>query len=193
MAITQAIMLPIMLGALPANGIAGISSPFLATAITNGFVQYVLTGITVRTQDVGTAGAGVGTGFSISLETPQLQQNLLSTFPPNLINGISSRPLINAIATSISSTLKFANIITAHAGVAVGSGSVSLIPNPSVSVPTFVSNFIAATLVGTMSRNLATAIANGIDQALPTATGFVVIAGPPSPTSAVGNGIGKLI
>lgn len=193
MAILQPTMLPILLGALPANGIAGIASPLLATAITNGFVQYVLTGITVRTQDVGTAGAGVGLGVGISLEIPQLQQSFQATFPPNNINGTNSKPLINAISTSISSVLKIANIITVHAGVAVGTGSVSVIPNSAISVPMFVSSFIAMALIGAASRNLATAIATGIDQALLTATGFVVIVGPPSPTSATGLGFGKLL
>jgi hypothetical protein len=39
---------------------------------------------------------------------------------------------------------------------------------------------------------MATAIANGFDAVLSSATGFVVIAGPPSNTASTGVGLGKI-
>jgi hypothetical protein len=193
MAINQITVLPIVTGALTSNGIVGVSMPQLALALTNGLVQYVLTGITITSQDVGTVGSGVGTGFGISLEVPILFQNFQTTFTAAGINGTHSRLIINAISTAYSSVFRIANMVTTNVGVAVGTGVVSVIPNTIISIPTYIGNFTASLLLGISAPALATAIAKGLDQSLPTAKGTVIIAGPPSSTSSTGNGLGKIL
>jgi hypothetical protein len=190
------LVVPIISGIINANlagnAVVGISSPQLALAVATGFVQYVLTGITINTIDVGTAGSGAGTGVGFVLPTPTLIGTLTATFTGAGINGIMKFPIVNAIANGISQSLLSAFINTVHVGVGAGTGKASIVPNSGVSIPLMVAGFTGNGLVGISSRPLAVAIAQGIDQALPTATGQVVIVGGTGPSPATGTGFGKI-
>jgi len=185
-------MTALLTGYFSAGGILGVSSPLLATGISNGFVQYALTGVVVSTIDVGAAGSGTGVGTGFALPPPALVGTLIATFEGAQIRGVMRQPLILAIANAVSDTLRLALANTVHAGVGAGTGKVTLIANPAVSVPLMVSNFGAATLLGVASSVLATAVAQGIDQALPSTVGVVTIAGAAGPSPGSGTGVGKL-
>ena len=185
-------MTALLTGYFGAGGILGVSSPVLAAGISNGFVQYALSGVLVNTVDVGAVGGGTGVGTGFVLAPPVLVGALTAAFEGAQIRGPFRQPLILAVANAVSDTLKVAVANTAHAGVGTGTGKVTLVPNPAVSVPLMVSNFAAFTLAGVASPVIAAAIAQGIDQALPSTVGVVAIAGPAGPSPSSGTGFGKL-
>ena len=185
-------MVTLLTGYLGAGGILGVSSPLLATAISNGFIQYALSGVIVSTVDVGAAGSGTGVGTGLSLPTPALVGSLIAAFEGVQIRGIMKQSLALAVASAVADTLRLALANTVHAGVGAGTGKVTLVPNSGVSVPLMVANFSGVSLVGVASPVLATAIAQGIDQALPSTVGVVVIAGAAGPSPGSGTGLGKL-
>lgn len=184
----------IVLANLAGNGILGISSAQLAVAVSTGFCSYMLAAPVVTTADVGTLGAGVGTGFGLILSPTSLSSSLRSTFTAHGINGPNREMIINALSGALSQSLLLAQILTADAGCGVGTGTVvSVVPNPAVSIPSMVAAFVGSGLIGIASFNLAAAIAEGVDQVLPTARGQTVIAGPPSILPGGGVGIGKVL
>lgn len=185
-------MTALLNGYLAGAGFLGVSSPLLAAAISNGFIQYALSGITVNTIDVGTVGAGAGVGTGFSLPVPVLVGSLTAALEGAQIRGVMKQPLISAVANAVSNTVRLALANTVHAGVGTGTGKVTLVPNPAVSVPLMIANFSAVSLVGVSSPVLARAIAQGIDQAIPSTVGFVAIAGASGPSPGTGTGIGKV-
>jgi len=193
MPLIQPAVLALLQANLAANGIVGVSAPQLAVVISSGFVQYMQTGVIATSVDVGVLGAGTGIAPTITLAAPAIIGPMQGTFTAAQINGPIRNPLINAIAASVSAALATAQVSTVNASVGVGTGLVSLVPNPGVSVPLMVANFSAAALLGPISAGLATAIAQGIDAALPSATATVIIAGGPSPTPGSGTGVGVVL
>jgi hypothetical protein len=176
-----------------ANLILGVSAIQLATGLANGLAQYAGSGMTVITVDAGTLGAGVGTGVGVILPPPVLLGTLIASFAGAGILGPFQIPTCNAISLGMSMALAQAIIQTVHAGVGVGSGVVKVIPNSGASIPTFIGAFAAAGMVGVAAVTMATAVASGLDAALPSATGVVVIAGPPNIVPGGGAGTGKLL
>jgi hypothetical protein len=193
MPLIQPAVLAVFQANLAANGIAGVSAPLMAAAISGGFVQYMQTGVIATSVDVGVLGAGTGIAPTVTLAAPAIVGPMQGTFTAAQINGPMRDPLINAIAASVSAALATAQVSTVNAGVGVGTGLVSLVPNSGVSVPLMVANFSAAALLGPSAAGLATAIAQGIDAALPSATATVVIAGGPGPLPGSGVGVGKVL
>lgn len=193
MPLLSPVITSILLGNLSGNGILGISAPLLANGISLGFVQSTLLGVTVNTKDVGSAGAGIGAGVGVFLTPPILAASMQSTFTANGINGTMRNSLISAIANSISQALIAALLTTAHAGVGVGTGIATLVPNSSISVPNMIFGFTSSGIIGISARPLAIAVALGIDQALPSATAQVVIAGAAGPSPGTGVGVGKIL
>lgn len=185
-------MTALLTGYLGSGGVVGISSPLLATGISNGFIQYVLSGVTVNTTDVGAAGSGTGIGIGLNLAPPVLVGTLTAAFEGAQIRGPMRQPIILAIANAISDTLRLALVNTVNAGVGVGTGKVTLLPSPIVSVPLMITNFASVGLVGISSSPLASAIAQGIDLALPSTTGIVIVAGAAGPSPGTGIGVGKI-
>lgn len=185
-------MTALLTGYMGAGGIFGVSSPQLATAVSNGFCQYAISSVVVNTVDVGAAGTGTGVGIGMVLAPPALIGSLTAAFEGAQIRGPLRQSLIVAIANAISDTLKLALINTVNAGVGAGSGKATLVPNPGTSVPLMVANFFGLALVGVSSPVLASAIAQGIDQALPSATGVIAIAGAAGPSPGTGTGVGKI-
>lgn len=184
----------IMTANLAANAFFGITVPQLAGAFGLGFSSYMVSGPVIQTTDTGTLGAGVGTGPGLILDPLILISSLNATFTAQGIIGAQRTQLINAVALTVSASLPTGIITTASAGVGVGAGIVtSVIPNPALSVPTMIGSFTSFGLLGVLSANLATAIALGIDQALPSSQGAVVIAGPPNIIPGAGVGIGKIL
>jgi hypothetical protein len=191
------LILPAVQGLQAANlagqTILGISMPQMAIAIAQGFVQYATTALIATSVDVGLLGAGTGIAPTISLPPPAIVGPMQGIFTAAQINGPMRDPLINAVAGAISQALMGAQVSTVNAGVGVGTGQVSLIPNSSVSVPLMIVNFAGVLLLGSAAKSLATAIAEGIDAALPSATATVIIAGGPGPLPGAGVGIGKVL
>jgi len=193
MPLTPPTVIPLVQAGLSGNGILGIAAPLLATAVSNGFTQYTTSALTVTTKDTGTAGGGPGNGLGLFLAEPILISAMQGTFSGNGINGAMRNNVINAIAFGISQSLKSAVIITAHTGVGAGTGFVTLVVNTPASITFMITNFVAIGISGVYSTPLATAIAQGIDIALPSATGIVAITGAGSPYAAVGIGTGKVL
>jgi hypothetical protein len=181
----------IVLGSLVSNGIIGTSAPQLASGLANGLSIYAQTGITVQSVDTGTLGAGIGTGTGI-IVSPAITASMIAAFTANGIIGSIAIPLANAVAISFTQAFATALINTVSAGVGVGSGLVVLVPNPGVSSGIFFAGLTSAGLMGISKIQLATAVAAGLDQILPSCTGVVVIAGPPSISPGASVGVGKL-
>lgn len=193
MPILSPAMAVILSGYMSSGGISGVSNPQLSLAISNGFCQYAITGVTVSSIDVGAAGSGVGIGFSVFLTQSILVSTLTASFNGAKINGPMRQPLITAIAAAVSDTLKLAEINTINVGVGVGTGKVTLIPDSAISVSIMIASFIGLSLIGIASPVLASAIAHGIDQALLSAIGVIAITGPAGPSPGTGIGTGKIL
>lgn len=175
-------------------GVIGISQAQLSLGIGIGFAGYMVSAPVVTTADVGTLGAGAGLGFGLVLAPPALLSALQSSFTANGINGPSRQQIVTALSLAIPQALLTAQIVTADAGVGVGTGTVvSVLPVPAVSIPMMIAAFIGSGMIGTASARMATAIAQGIDQALPSGKGQTVIVGPPSIVPGGGAGIGKIL
>lgn len=193
MAITPLNIFPVFQSTLAGSGILGISSPQMALALTNSFVAYVNI-VAVASFDLGTVGVGVGNGISIYLPNTVLVASLTSSFASATIVGPSSPQLIAAISEGVSLSLLQANIITANPSIGTGTGFIKVIPNSLLSIPAFISGFLGAALLGSQSIKLATAIAEGIDAAITSASGNIIIVGSPPvpPVSGSGFGFGVL-
>ena len=185
-------LLPIFTSALASHAMIGTSVPQLAQGLADGLSMYALSGIQVLSVDVGTVGAGTGTGAGIILAQPILGQALASTFSSHGMVGTFSPIITDAIAMGVSLGLLGAIINTVNAGVGVGAGTVQLLPTPGVGTAMFSAAFLSAGIVGVFGPIMADAVAMGIDLALPSAVGVIVIAGPPAPAPGAGAGTGKL-
>ncbi len=172
--------------------IFGVSAINVATAVSLGFCEYAITSLTVESVDVGAVGAGVGAGVGIFISSSALIASLTSSFESAGIHGPMKNPLISAISNTVSDMLKLSIITTVNAGVGIGTGKVSVIPSPSSSIPIMMYNFLSLGLIGIASPTISKAIAQGIDQAMISATGFIIISGPAGPSPGVGTGIGKI-
>lgn len=192
MPMDPATLTPIMTGALLANGLLGPSSPQLAAGLASGLSIYAQTAILVQTTDVGTLGAGKGTGIGV-IVPPAITASMLGSFSAAGMLGPMTPPLATAVATAFTLAFAQAGVNTVSAGVGVGAGKVTLIPSPGASVGIFMAGFTSAGMVGVNVAQLAAAVANGLDMTLPSCTGVVVIVGPPSILPGAGLGIGKLI
>ncbi len=194
MALVPPPVIGIFLANMAGHSILGMSSAQLSLAVGSGFCSYMLAAPIVTTADVGTLGAGAGVGLGLLLPPPSLASSLRSSFEAHSIRGPNKDQLVSALANSISQSLLLSQILTVNAGTAVGTGKVvAVAPFPVVSVPMMVANFISSGLLGVASFNLASAVALGIDQALPQAQGQVVIAGASSPFPGGGVGVGKVL
>lgn len=183
----------ILKGTLSGAGILGTSSSQLAAGVGIGLATYGKSGMVVMTIDVGQAGAGTGIGVGIFLAPPLLISTLTPAFAAAGILGPSAPQIITGLSLGISSALAVAMISSINPTVGNGSGKVQIIPNTAAAVGVFNSTFKAAGLLGTMSPALATAVANGLNAALPLAQGFVVITGGGGTAAASGTGTARLL
>jgi hypothetical protein len=117
---------------------------------------------------------------------------MIGSFITHGIIGVFGVPLATAIATGFSESFMLALVSTISAGVGIGSGVALMIPNPAVSVASFLSGFAAAGLIGPSIPQLASAVAAGLDQVLPISTSTLVIAGSPSIFPSGGGGLGRI-
>jgi hypothetical protein len=67
-----------------------------------------------------------------------------------------------------------------------------MIPNPAISLQSFLSGLASVSFTGISVPQLAAAVALGLDQMLPTSIAITIIAGSPSIYPGVGSGIGLL-
>lgn len=179
-------------GFLTSHSIVGASSSQFAAGVATGLSTYAKSGMNVSTVDVGTLGSGKGTGFGVFIAPAILTQTLTASFASMTISGAYSPQLISAITMGITTALTSAVISTFNPGVGVGTGQLAIASNPIVAVQTFIGAFAFVGMVGLMAPSVATAIAIGLDNALPFARGTVAIAGPPSVLPGSGIGTGRL-
>lgn len=191
MPLAPPITTPIFTADLAANAIIGISTPQFALAVATGLQIYAGSGLQVVSVDAGTLGAGVGTGVGVTIPPPVLIAALTASFAANGILGIMSPPMINGLALGFATALQQGVVSTVSAGVGLGAGVSTLLPNPGASAAAWIAGFAAAGLVGPNIPQMANAIAQGFDTAAPSAVGAVVIAGPPNivPGAGVGTGL----
>ncbi len=192
MPITVTITVPIFTSMLLAGGVHGVSSSQLSLGIATGLQLYASSGLTVATIDTGLAGAGIGAGVGIIIPPPVLVGSMISAFASHGIAGIMSPSLATAIGTAMSQILAQANIVTTHPSVGTGAGVAKLIPNPPSSQAAFLEGFLSSGIIGVMGPNLASAVAQGLDAALPSGVGAVIITGSASTAAASGVGTGLI-
>ena len=184
---------PIIYGALVSSGVSGASASSLSIGLSNALCIYGTGSMNVTTIDAGLLGVGAGFGTGVVLPIPILVASLFSFMPANGFSGVSSPQIILGVSIGFSAVLATAIISTIHPTVGIGAGKLLILPNTSVSVGIFITAFAAAGMAGPMSVSLATAIASGLDAALPSAQGVVAIVGSPSIAPSGGVGFGKLL
>lgn len=193
MALVPPVVAAAILASLGGSSILGISAAQLASAVAGGLCSYLLSAPVVTTADVGSLGAGTGTGLGLIVSPPSLFAAMRSTFSGFGINGTHSEPLIQGLSNGICQALLAAQVETVDAGTGVGVGTITAVaPVPAVSVPTMLASFAGAGLAGVSAAGLATAIAQAFDEVLPTARGQTVIVGAGSPYPGGGVGVGRI-
>lgn len=183
--------IPIFQASLIANGITGTGVVQLSSACSDGLQLYMSgAGCTTISIDVGTLGAGTGVGFGITLSQPSLSSTMASFFLGLLMSGSYGPSIADAIASGICNSLLTVTVNTVNAGVGVGTGKVQCIPNGTGGV-VFSGALLAAGLSGSMAPSLGQAIGGALDASIASASGLVVIAGPPS--IYPGGGLGSAV
>lgn len=182
---------PMFLAALTSANVVGQGAAQLAAACAAGLQAYATSGVQVVTIDVGTLGSGTGVGSGLVLPPPAASSAMIAAFSAAGIVGTHAAPTATAIGLALAQALAAAIVQSVHAGVGVGSGIIQLIPNPGVSVPSFIAAFTGAGLAGVSASQMATAVAAGVDSSLPSVKGVVVISGAGSmyPGSGAGKGV----
>ena len=191
MPIDEGTLRPIFVNSLAAAGISGQHSVVLAGALASGLSRYLVGSIAVISTDVGTLGAGTGTGFGLTLLPAVIYPAVLSMLSAGLIIGPHAPNLADGISNGVSTSLAGAAINTINSSVGVGTGVISIVPDSTGGV-VFSASFLSAGLVGPYSPSMGLAIGIAMDQVISSATGFVVIAGPTSPYPSSGVGVGEL-
>jgi hypothetical protein len=148
--------------------------------------------LVVSSIDVGTIGAGKGTGFSVMIP-PTITASMIGSFSAYGMIGTMGVPLATGVAQGFTTCFMMAVINTVSVGVGVGAGKIMLVPNPAASLSIFLAALAGVGMSGVSMPRLAAAISTGLDQVLPSAIGIVAIAGPPSPYPSSGVGLGKLL
>lgn len=184
---------PVVRSGLAAAGLLGTGSSQLALGLTNALCTYGTTAMNVMTIDVGTVGAGKGTGLGVMVPQPLLLASLTANLPAKGIAGLSMPQMALGISIAYSTALAMAIINTMHPSVGVGSGKLQIMPNTLPAIGIFSSAFLAAGMTGQSVPQLAAAVATALDNVLPSAIGIVAIAGPPSISPSSGMGKGTLI
>jgi len=192
MALNYGSVYPLFLKELPVNALTGVSAPLLASGLTTGISNYLLSGITIQTFDSGTVvpgtpGAGTGT---ISLNPLNLFAELIKEFPANLIAGISVLPISNAISMATSNSLSLASVSSIHPSVTAGTGAGSAVP--SAAYPYISLGLKSVAFTGVLAESFSLAVARALESSLSSSVVNVVIAGPPSTTPGTGIGTGRL-
>ncbi len=194
MATTPASVTGLLQASFAGAGVQGQYAPQLALAIGQGFASYVTSSPIVQTADVGTLGAGAGVGFGLIVAPPALQGALSAALSANGMNGVFKEPVALAIALALCQALATAQTLTVHPGTGIGTGTVvAVVPVPTSSVSLMQASFAGASLLGTSAAGFALAVAQAVDQVLPTAKGQVVISGPTSPYPGGGSGFGRIL
>jgi len=182
---------PIFVSQLAANGLIGLGTPAFAAGMANGLFQYLTSGITVTSIDVGTLGAGTGVGTGLFLS----QAVILQVLQPMMVGFGVFGPMSPAMASALSAGINIAMIPaivqTVNPSVGIGAGKVQLIPHGTG--PTqFISAFAAASMNGSKAADLATAIGTTLDSVIASTLGVIVIVGTPSIIPSTGLGTGTI-
>ena len=175
--------------ALSSALMVGPAASKLAFAVGIGVCQW-LGALTVVTNDVGTAGSGIGQ-FPCPIPPSLLLAALSSNLPSAGIAGPSSAQLASGLANGLAASFAKGIITTVHPIVGVGVGVASF-PGPSA-IPFMLSGFGSASLVGSSAAKLATAIGSSLDQAFAGFTIPIPIVGAPSMLASAGVGGGKIV
>lgn len=189
MPITPVGLVGTILPSLASVAMTGISVPQLATGVAAGIMLWNPL-IKVASVDVGTLGAGAGTG-PVIVPPPALLGAMLSSFAASGLIGIMSVPLATGLSLGIATGYAQGLIVTVNPGVGVGTGVAKIIPPPAV--PSMIAGFAVAGLIGISSVQLATAIGLALTITFAALVLPIVIAGPASPLPGAGSGIGQIV
>lgn len=180
---------------LSQTGYTGSEMSYLATGISQGYTNYLVSNPLNVIYSIGDTGApGSGVGYGVLLPTscnPTTLYNLINTnFIGASINGSLIQGLSKGIATATCIYMLNAQTITAHAGVGIGTTFGTIINiNPtamaqSINTATGYTGFIWTPLVQALSRALVSFLLS---------VKFVItIAGPAGFGSTTGTGSGRL-
>jgi hypothetical protein len=196
MPLVAPLMVTQIAAALVSKGFIGVNTPLLAQALGLGSVLS-LVGKPFSTTDTGSgpsAGVGVGVGLQ-GVSAGALKTLLLtSATSKGLVPTPQLQDLFGAYADALVAQLALATLTSAHTPVFVGSGTI--VGGITVPAPAWASAIQsqAPTFVGTNWPVLCSVFGEASSQAMLTATGTVVISGPPPPTPApaVGQGTGTI-
>ena len=189
MPITLPGMLGTILPAITAAGMIGTAAVQLATGVASGIILWNPT-IKIISVDVGTLGAGAGTG-PVIVPPPALLAALITCMAGSGIIGTMSIPLATGLSLGIATGYAQGLVVTINTGVGVGSGVAKFIPPPAV--PQMIAGFASAGLTGISSVQLATAIGLALPIAFAPLVTTVVIVGAASPLPGAGAGIGQIV
>jgi hypothetical protein len=173
------------------TGNVGPGVPMFSLGIAIGVCQYLAIAKVV-TVDVGTLGVGTSI-FPLIVPSPLLLTSLTSGFASAGLMGILAPKVILGIATGLTTGwLALALLQTNHPSVGVGTG-VARVIGPSA-VPTMISGFAAAGMVGDGPSRMARAIGSGLDMTFASFLQIgIPIVGSASPVPGGGVGFGTVI
>lgn len=177
----------------------GEKAPQIAKAVANGYVNFMTQVVKVSTVDVGTAGPkGDGTG-KLAGPLPATCGALCAAYAP--ANGIlGSHGLVIAQAVGFACgehTLLMGEVVTSHAGVAIGAGTGALVgATPAALYALFQQEAVAQGLLGESRDPLFWSLAKGLAEGVVVAAIVVTIVGAPAgppPVPGAGTGSGSVL
>jgi len=175
---------------LVVTGNIGVSVPQLALGVANGLCLWTSGTLLVATVDTGTLGAGVG-AFPCVIPPPLLFAGLTLGFASAGLVGISVPSLLAGLTSGLALAFPTGVITTVHPAVSTGVATVTF-PGPS-SVPSMLTGFASAGMVGSNNAQLATGIGLGLDFSFASFTIPIPIVGPTTPSAGGGVGYGKIV
>jgi len=180
---------PIMLGALTSAGVIGPSTPQLASGVVNGVCKWIKT-VIVTAPSTGTLGAGQGI-TQLIVPPFTLAQALTLGFAAKQILGPMSPLLITGLANGLSQVFAQGTVLTTHASVGVGGGTVKF--SPGAPGPLITQGMQEAGMPGDGPVKMGGAIGIALTTVFSALALTLVVAGPPNIVPGAGVGFGKII
>lgn len=184
MPIVAASMEGFILNALSAKGMSGDNLANFASVVANASVLSIV-GKTFNTEDSGQGnGAGVGEGTGLTnISSAQISTNIFNAATQKFgQSGDNLKDFCDAVGDGLEQTLKLATLISAHAPVYEGTGTIiagSINVNTEEWAQNLYSQGVSAGFNGDKWADFANAIALGCVEAFSTCSGEVQISGTP--------------
>jgi uncharacterized membrane protein (DUF485 family) len=176
---------------LSASNLNGLAIPQMSLGLAMGLENYANKGLTAQSADVGTIGVGKGVGIGFLVTAQVLSAAFYGTFLAHNILGIASPSVINALALSFNQCFLGAAITTNSATVGIGTGIVKAVTDTKASKDAFEAGMKSGSILGSASSRFIQDVAEGLDIALNTGVGAIVIGGAPSIIPSAGSSSGN--